>query len=161
MAEAETKIIEMNDINYAVYKLGQWKNSYEINQIGLSDEIPVTKNTVEHVKHSMDEIRNSTFEIDDLKVNGFVAIAIQLNPKVQEMDLKEACELEEKEFELILEELDNLELLDNDESMELENWDYLIYKLQKDCHVTKSTPANGFALKHYVEEMQKIEDSFN
>lgn len=161
MAEEERKIIKINDGNYAIYRIGQWKNNYEINQIGLSDEVPVSQNTVKHVKHVMDEIRSSSFEIDNLTVNGFVAIAIQLNPKIQEMELADVCELEEKEFELINEELDNLDLLDEDETMELENWDYLVYKLQTDCHVTQSTPANGFAFKHYVEEMQKIEDSLS
>ena len=41
----DDKIINLNDINYAVYKIGEWNNHYEINQIGLSNEIPVTKNT--------------------------------------------------------------------------------------------------------------------
>ena len=39
------EIIRIDDINYAIYKIGEWKNDYEINQIGLSKEIPVTKNT--------------------------------------------------------------------------------------------------------------------
>ena len=46
--------IDVNDINYAVYKLGNWKNDYEINQIGLSKEIPVTEPTITHIKFSMD-----------------------------------------------------------------------------------------------------------
>ena len=69
-------------MNYAVYKIGEWKNSYEINQIGISKEIPVTKHTLTHVKFSMEEIRNSQFQISDKTVNGFVAIAMQLNPKI-------------------------------------------------------------------------------
>ena len=51
------EIIKTDDINYAVYKIGDWAKHYEINQIGLSREIPVTKPTVSHIKHSMDEIR--------------------------------------------------------------------------------------------------------
>ena len=90
------EIINIDDINYAVYKIGDWKNNYEINQIGISSEIPVTKNTVHHVKLSMEEIRMSTFEISDKSVNGFVAIALQLNPKVQEMELDYVIALEEK-----------------------------------------------------------------
>ena len=35
---AEDKVINLDDINYAVYKIGEWKNHYEINQIGLSKE---------------------------------------------------------------------------------------------------------------------------
>ena len=83
---ADEEIINLDDINYAVYKIGEWKNHYEINQIGLSREIPVTKNTITHIKFSMDEIRNSQFSLSDKTVNGFVAIAMQLNPKVQEME---------------------------------------------------------------------------
>ena len=83
---ADDKIVKIDDMNYAIYKIGEWKNHYEINQIGLSKEIPVTKNTVTHIKFSMDEIRNSEFSLSDNVVNGFVAIAFQLNPKVQEME---------------------------------------------------------------------------
>ena len=70
---ADEEIINLDDINYAVYKIGEWKNHYEINQIGLSREIPVTKNTIDHIKFSMDEIRNSQFSLSDKTVNGFVA----------------------------------------------------------------------------------------
>ena len=144
---ADDKIINIDDINYAVYKTGAWKNNYEINQIGLSGEIPVTKNTLNHVKFSMEEIRNTEFSISDKKVNGFVAIAMQLNPKVQEMELDDAISLEQQEYDNILQELENLELLDDDGTIPLENEEYLIYKLQKDCHVTTSTPANEFTKK--------------
>ena len=105
---ADEEIINLDDINYAVYKIGEWKNHYEINQIGLSREIPVTKNTIDHIKFSMDEIRNSQFSLSDKTVNGFVAIAMQLNPKVQEMELDDVIELEEKEYKNILSELINL-----------------------------------------------------
>ena len=143
------EIINIDDINYAVYKIGDWKNNYEINQIGISSEIPVTKNTVHHVKLSMEEIRMSTFEISDKSVNGFVAIALQLNPKVQEMELDDVIALEEKEYDDILKELDDLVLLDDDGTLSLETEDYLIYKLEKDCHVTNSIPANKFT-KRFV-----------
>ena len=103
----DEKIINLDDINYAVYKIGDWKNHYEINQIGLSREIPVTKNTITHIKFSMDEIRSSQFEISDKTVNGFVAIAMQLNPKVQEMDLNDVIKLEEEEFQNIFKYGDN------------------------------------------------------
>ena len=117
------EIINIDDINYAVYKIGDWKNNYEINQIGISSEIPVTKNTVHHVKLSMEEIRMSTFEISDKSVNGFVAIALQLNPKVQEMELDDVIALEEKEYDDILKELDDLVLLDDDGTLSLETED--------------------------------------
>ena len=44
---ADEEIINLDDINYAVYKIGEWKNHYEINQIGLSRESdrPIQRNT--------------------------------------------------------------------------------------------------------------------
>ena len=158
---ADEKIINLDDINYAVYKIGEWKNNYEINQIGLSKEIPVTKNTITHIKFSMDEIRASQFSISDKTVNGFVAIAMQLNPKVQEMELDDVVELEEKEYQNILDELENLEVLSDDEALPLENDEYLIYKLEKDCHVTTSIPANDFTKKFYQDELKRIEDALD
>lgn len=158
---ADEEIINLDDINYAVYKIGEWKNHYEINQIGLSREIPVTKNTITHIKFSMDEIRNSQFSLSDKTVNGFVAIAMQLNPKVQEMELDDVIELEEKEYQNILSELDSLDVLSDDESIPLDGEEYLIYKLEKDCHVTTSTPANEFTQKFYEAELKKIEDALD
>ena len=158
---ADEKIINLDDINYAVYKIGEWKNHYEINQIGLSREIPVTKNTITHIKFSMDEIRNSQFSLSDKKVNGFVAIAMQLNPKVQEMELDDVIELEKTEYQNILSELDGLEVLSDEDTIPLESDEYLIYKLEKDCHVTTSTPANEFTQKFYESELKKIEDALD
>ena len=157
----DEKIINLNDINYAVYKIGDWKNHYEINQIGLSHEIPVTKNTITHIKFSMDEIRNSRFEISDKTVNGFVAIALQLNPKVQEMKLEDVIELEEIEFNNIMSELEDLELLSDEDTISLDTEEYLIYKLEKDCHVTTSIPANKFTEEFYKNELKKIEDALD
>ena len=158
---ADEEIINLDDINYAVYKIGEWKYHYEINQIGLSREIPVTKNTITHIRFSMDEIRNSQFSLSDKTVNGFVAIAMQLNPKVQEMELDDVIELEEKEYQNILSELDGLDVLSDDESIPLDGEEYLIYKLEKDCHVTTSTPANEFTQKFYEAELKKIEDALD
>ena len=62
---SEDNKIDVNDINYAIYRLGNWKNDYEINQIGLSKEIPVTEPTITHIKFSMDEIRKSQFDISN------------------------------------------------------------------------------------------------
>lgn len=153
--------INVNDMNYAIYKIGDWKNNYEINQIGLSHEIPVTKNTITHIKFSMDEIRNSRFSISDKEVNGFVAIAMQLNPKVQEMELDDIISLEQEEFDNIMAELEGLELLDEDSAVPLENEEYLIYKLEKECHVTTSIPANDFTKEFYKNELKKIEDALD
>ena len=155
------EIINLDDINYAVYKIGDWENHYEINQIGLSREIPVTKNTVDHIKFSMEEIRNTEFSVSDKKVNGFAAIALQLNPKVQEMDIDDIIKLEEEEYQNILSELEKVNLLSDEETIPLENDEYLIYKLEKDCHVTTSTPANEFTRKFYQDELKKIEDALD
>lgn len=158
---ADEKVINLDDINYAIYKIGDWENHYEINQIGLSREIPVTKNTIFHVKFSMEEIRNTRFSISDKTVNGFVAIAMQLNPKVQEMELDDIVELEEKEYQNILSELENIEVLSDDDSIPLENNEYLIYKLEKECHVTTSIPANEFTKQYYKDELKKIEEALD
>ena len=155
------EIINVNDINYAIYKIGDWKNDYEINQIGLSNEIPVTKNTVFHVKMSMDEIRKSEFAFSDKTVNGFVAIATQLNPKILEMDVDDIISLEKEEYDNIINELDGLELLAEDDSIPLDSEEYLIYKLEKECHVTTSTPANEFTKKFYQNELKKIEEALD
>ena len=67
--------IDVNDINYAVYKLGNWKNDYEINQIGLSKEIPVTEPTITHIKFSMDEIKemNLLYSYSETKTDNGIA----------------------------------------------------------------------------------------
>ena len=155
---ANEDIIKVDDINYAIYKIGDWKNTYEINQIGLSREIPVTEATLFHVKLSMEEIRNAKFDMGDKEVNGFVAIAEQLNSKIQEMDLEDVIELEEKEYQNILKELDEIELLSNDDTVPLDGENYLIYKLEKEHHVTKSTPANEFTMQFYISELKRIKE---
>ena len=155
------EIINVNHVNYAIYKIGDWKNDYEINQIGLSNEIPVTKNTLHHIKLSMEEIRKSEFSLSDKTVNGFVAIATQLNPKIIDMDVEDIISLEKEEYDNILAELDGLELLDEDDTIPLENDEYLIYKLQKECHVTTATPANDFTREFHAKELKKIEDALN
>lgn len=159
MDDDVNKVIKVDDINYAIYQIGNWKNSYEINQVGLSNEIPVTENTVDHVKLSMDEIRRAEFEIKGIPVNGFVAIAYQINPKIRDMDLNEAIALEEKEYSNMVAELDNLDLIDNNETVSLDSDDYLIYKLEKECHVTQSIPANKHTLDYHKKEMKRIDES--
>ena len=157
----DNEMINVNDMNYAIYKVGDWKNDYKINQIGLSSEIPVTKSTVIHVKYSMEEIRNSEFNYSDKTVNGFVAIALQLSPDLQDLNPDEVIKMEGEEYENILEELDGLELLNEEDSIPLNGEDYLIYKLERDCHVTKSTPVNEFKRQFYLNEMKKIEEALD
>lgn len=155
------EIINLDDMNYAIYKIGDWSNHYEINQIGLSREIPVTKNTVFHVKFSMEEIRNTKFDVSDKTVNGFVVFAIHLNPNVQNMELDDVIALEEEEYQNILKEIDDLELLDDDGTIPLDSEEYLIYKLEKECHVTTSIPANEFTKEFYKKELKRIEDALD
>ena len=77
------------------------------------------------------------------------------------MDLDEVIKLEETEYQNILNELDDLELLDDGETIPLNGEDFLIYKLKKDCHVTTSTPANSFTVDYYNNELKKIEDALD
>ncbi|MGL4670310.1 MAG: hypothetical protein ACRCVG_06960 [Methanobacteriaceae archaeon] len=152
------KTINFNDINYAIYNIGSWKNSYEINLIGTSNEIPATESTRDHVIMSMDEIRKASFEINDKTLNGVVALSIQLNDKFKEMDINELIAKEEKEYDDIMEELSNLDLESSDDSVKLDNEKFLIYKLEKDHHVTVSKPANDFTMNHHMEEIKKLKN---
>ena len=68
--------IKCDNINYAVYKIGNWKNDYEINIIGTANEIPVTKPTLEHMLKQMDHIRVSVFNIGGKEVNGMIGLAM-------------------------------------------------------------------------------------
>ena len=47
------KGIKCKDRNYAIYKIGNWKNDYKINVIGTSTEIPITSPTKHHVELNM------------------------------------------------------------------------------------------------------------
>lgn len=151
-------MILFNDINYAIYKIGNWKEKYEINLIGSSNEIPVTEVTKEHVLNNMEEIRNSIFELNGKKVNGIVGLSTQLNPLLQGRNIDELIDKEEKEYKNIVDELNNLELEDSNGSIELENDKFLIYKLEKDHHVTVAKPANGLTMKHHAEEIQRLKE---
>ena len=106
-------------------------------------------------------IPDEKFDLSDKTVNGFVAIAMQLNPNVQKMELDDIVELEQQEYQNILDELENLEVLDDDGTIPLETDEYLIYKLEKDCHVTTSIPANEFTKKFYQDELKRIEDALD
>jgi len=149
-------MISFSDVNYAIYKLGAWKNSYKINLIGISSEIPVTEATKEHVLGNMNEIRNSKFELGEIEVNGIVGLSIQLNPKLQKEDINKIISEEEEEYKNIVEEINNLELETSDGSIELENDKFLIYKLEKDHHITVAKPANDKTLKHHAEEIMRL-----
>ena len=76
------------------------------------------------------------------------------------MELDDVVALEQKEFDNIVSELDALDVL-NEGTLPLDGEDYLIYKLQKECHVTNSFPANEFTKKFYEQELKKIEDALD
>jgi hypothetical protein len=154
----ESAIISFNDINYAIYKIGSWKNSYEINLIGTSNEIPATETTKEHVLNNLNEIRNSSFERDGKEINGIVALSIQLNPQLQGRAIDELIAEEQREYENIVNEIEDLKLEDSNGKIELENNKFLIYKLEKDHHVTVAKPANGLTMKHHAEEIQRLKE---
>jgi len=149
-------IISFNDINYAIYKIGNWKNKYEINLIGTSNEIPATENTKNHVLSNMNEIRKSKFDIAGKEVNGIVGLSIQLNPYLQGKDIDKLVDGEEEEYKKIVDEINGIETEDSNMSIELENDKFLIYKLEKDHHVTVAKPANGLTMKHHVGEIARL-----
>ena len=43
--------------------------------------------------------------------------------------------------------------------IDLDDDTYLIYKLEKECHVTTSIPANEHTKKYYEAEMKRIDDA--
>ncbi|MCL2157322.1 MAG: hypothetical protein FWH54_04785 [Methanobrevibacter sp.] len=148
--------ISFDDVNYAIYKVGKWKNTYRINLIGTSNEIPATEVTKEHILFNMTEIRNSTFEIEGREVNGIVGLSLQLNKSLGGIAIDEVISEEEKEYENIVDEINSLEFEDSNGAIELENDKFLIYKLEKDHHVTIAKPANNFTMKHHGEEIQRL-----
>jgi len=150
--------ISFDDINYTIYKIGKWKNNYRINLIGTSNEIPATETTKRHVLNNMNEIRNSKFELDGREVNGIVGLSIQLNPQLQGENIGDMMAEEEKEYKNIVDEINGLELEDSDGSIELENDEFLIYRLRKRHHVISAKPANGLTVKHHAEEIQRLKE---
>ena len=43
--------------------------------------------------------------------------------------------------------------------IDLDDENYLVYKLEKECHMTISIPANEHTKKYYEEEMKRIDDA--
>ncbi|MDR2545574.1 MAG: hypothetical protein LBD03_08615 [Methanobrevibacter sp.] len=151
--------IKFSDINYSIYKIGSWNNSYKINLIGKSNEIPVTKSTVDHVLLSMNEIRKSNFEVDGENINGILALSTQLNSELKETPIKELIAIENDEYKNIVDEINELKLETPEKSVKLDNDQYLIYKLEKEHHITIAKPANKFTENYHVEEIEKLKKS--
>lgn len=157
MVDNSLEKIKCNDINYAIYTIGNWKNDYEINLIGVSNEIPATNVCKDHVLFNMEQIRKSVFETEGEELNGILALAKQLNPNLNEKSLEDLRTQEEKEYKNILEEINNLDLLNDEDSVNLDSEEYLIYKLEKEEHsITTSKPANKFTSNHHLEEIKKL-----
>ncbi len=155
---SEYKSISVTNINYAIYEIADWKNKYQINILGTSREIPVTEVTKNHMLKNMEQIRLSEFELESKTVNGMVALAMQLNPDISKKNIDEIIMLEQKEFKMILEELDNLVLKENSEFIDLNTDEFLIYKLEYDGHMLVSKPANKFTQKHHIEEIKRLKE---
>ncbi len=155
---AEEKEIKCDNINYAVYKIGNWKNDYEINIIGTASEIPVTKPTLEHMLKQMDHIRTSVFEIGGKEVNGMIGLAMQFNPSFASRDIDELIELEEKEFNNIMDELNSAELKTAEDTIALDTDEYVIYKLEYDGHTLSPKPYNEYAKRHQMEEIKRLKE---
>ncbi len=155
---AEDKEIKCDNINYAVYKIGNWKNDYEINIIGTASEIPVTKPTLEHMLKQMDHIRTSVFEIGGKEVNGMIGLAMQFNPSFATRDIDELIELEEKEFKNIMDELNSAELKTAEDTIALDTDEFVIYKLEYDGHTLSPKPYNDYAKRHQMEEIKRLKE---
>lgn len=162
MVEDGVYTVKCDDIDYAIYKIGDWKNNYMINLVGTSNEIPVTKVTREHVLFNMEQIRKSEFEVEGKKVNGLLALGRQLNPEIQDIPIDDLIDLEKKEYENIVDEILYLPMLPEDEEIDLSTDQYLIYKLVKDQHsITSSKPVNQFTMNHQMEEIKKLQKKNN
>ena len=150
--------IKCDNINYAVYRIGNWENEYEINILGTSSEIPVTKPTLEHMVKQMDHIRASVFEIGGKEVNGMIGLAMQFNPSFASRDIDELIDLEEKEFKNIMDELNAVELKNADDVIDLNTDEYVIYKLEYDGHTLSPKPYNDYAKRHQMEEIKRLKE---
>lgn len=150
--------IKCDNINYAVYKIGNWKNDYEINIIGTANEIPVTQPTLEHMIKQMDHIRASVFEIAGKEVNGMIGLSMQFNPSLASRDIDELIELEEKEFKNIMDELNGVELKKPSDTIFLDTDEFVIYKLEYDGHSLSPKPYNDYAKKHQLEEIKRLKE---
>ncbi|MDR2873749.1 MAG: hypothetical protein LBV42_03270 [Methanobrevibacter sp.] len=155
---SKDKEIKFDDINYAIYKIGSWNNDYKINLIGKSNEIPITKPTIDHVILSMKEIRKSNFKLKGENLNGILALVIQLNNELKTTPIKELIAIEKKEYDSIMGELNDLKLEDPKKSINLDNQEYLIYKLEKKHHITSAKPVSKFTEKHHLQEIEKLKN---
>lgn len=150
--------IKCDNINYAVYRIDDWENDYEINIIGTAREIPVTQPTLEHMLKQMDHIRQSVFEIGGKEVNGMIGLSMQFNPSFASRDIDELIEQEQNEFDSIMAELNALELKDAKDVIFLDTDEYVIYKLEYDGHSLSPKPYNDYAKQHHLDEIKRLKE---
>jgi len=154
----DDNFIKCNNINYAIYKIGNWKNNYKINIIGTSNEIPVTNPTKEHVLKNMEQIRLSEFNISGKQVNGMLGLAIQLNPSLNNENIDDLIKIEQEEFDLISKEIADLDLKNDEDIIFIDSEEFLIYKLEFEGHSLSSKPANDFTKKHHMDEIKRLKN---
>ena len=87
-----------------------------------------------------------------------VGLAIQLNPSLIDENIDDLVELEEKEFNLISEELNNLELKADNEEIDPNSFEYLIYHLVYEGHNLTSKPANDFTREYHITEIKRLKE---
>lgn len=155
-AEDDDKLVFFNDDSYAVYRLGKWRNNYKLNLLGIDNEIPATQITKNQSLNIIDEIRKYNFNFKGFRINGMVGLAIRFNG-LQNEDVGELIDTEEKEYYNIKNELNKLKLENPSDFIEINNEKFLIYKLRENCHgAILSKPVNEFTRKYSTVYLSKI-----
>lgn len=144
--DLDEKIVFFNDNNYTIFKIENWKNNYKVNILGLNNEIPITEFTKKQSLDLIENIRRESFLFNGNEINGMVGLAIQFNNSLKE-DIENLIAIEEKEYINIRNELNNLKLENENDFIELETTQYLIYKLKESEGIISSKPANDFTKK--------------
>lgn len=156
MVDKDKNEIKFGNMDYSIYTIGDWDNEYKLNVTGRSKEIPASNPTKKHVLYQMKQIRNAVFDWKNVEVNGMVGLGLQFNKELRDLPVNELIELEKKEYENICEEIENLKLKDDNESIKLENDTYLIYKLEMEHDGMKPSPANSFTEEFHKKEIEEL-----
>lgn len=148
-----------DDNSYAIYRLGNWSNKYNINLLGIDNEIPTTQITRDQSLKIMEKIRKYNFAFKGVEINGMLGLAIRfsnLYATLKYDSLDELISLEELEYKNIKKELANLKLEDPKNFIELNNEKFLIYKLKENCQgAVMSRPVNNFTREHSTLNLVK------
>ena len=81
--------------------------------------------------------------------------------KAEQCSIYEVCKNDSHKQTEKCKKLKNDNFVPTYSGIPLESEDYLIYKLEKECHVTTSIPANEFTKKYYQDEIKRIEDALD